>query len=452
MNGRLEQGTVLRTARGSEVRIESLIGMGGQGEVYRARSGGRNWALKWYLPELTTRAQRVIIEGVVGKNIRDPRFLWPRELVEHPKGPGEGFGYLMELRPADFTDLPSLFRRDSTVSAATRRTLLAVALSTAESFRYLHKQGLAYQDINWGNLFFNPDSGRILICDNDNAVPDGTPSSVLGTVDFMAPELVRGDPGAFPTTQTDLHALAVLLFMLLMNHHPLEGAAALRIHCMDAAAKHRLNGTDPVFVFDPENDTNRPVPGEQDTVLTNWAATPASLRSLFIKAFTVGMRDPLQRVREFEWRDALREVHDGVVRCPKCRRQNIFESGANAPAVSCWNCSIAIAAPPRLVVTTGTGRVRVSHTIRVSEEAEVHGFHLGPDPEIHDFTHPVAFVVPHPSMPGRFGLTNSTTASWKLHSDDAAGPREVPPGKRAALREGLLIELGSGAEAVFHEH
>jgi DNA-binding helix-hairpin-helix protein with protein kinase domain len=451
MKGRLPAGTVLRTQQGADVRVEALIGIGGQGEVYRAASGGRDWALKWYLPELTIPRQFVIISGVVARGVRDPRFLWPRELVTGERGPEAGFGYLMDLRPAGYADLPALFRRDPAVGAVTPRTLLSVALCAVEAYRFLHRQGLAYQDISWGNLFFDPATGRVLICDNDNAVPDGSPSVVGGTTEFMAPELVRGDPGALPTTQTDLHALAVLLFLLLMNHHPLDGAAAHSVHCMDPVARLRLNGTDPVFIFDPARTTNRPVRGEQDSVVAAWQTMPGRLRALFTQAFTVGLRDPDQRVREIEWCAALREAHDCVVLCPVCRKQNILEPTPNAPAAGCWKCRRPIAPPPRLVITTGSRR-RTSHTLRVTTETRVFGFHLHPDPEIHDFADDAAAVIPHPRTPGVFGLENHTNRKWTVHAEGSATPQEVPPGRRAALREGLLIEFGGGTEAVFHEH
>ena len=39
---------------------------------------------------------------------------------------------------------------------------------TLQGYRNLHIAGAKYQDISFGNLFFNPDNGDVLICDNDN--------------------------------------------------------------------------------------------------------------------------------------------------------------------------------------------------------------------------------------------------------------------------------------------
>lgn len=37
----------------------------------------------------------------------------------------------------------------------------------------LHRHGYSYQDLNDGNFFINPESGDVLICDNDNVMPQG---------------------------------------------------------------------------------------------------------------------------------------------------------------------------------------------------------------------------------------------------------------------------------------
>jgi DNA-binding helix-hairpin-helix protein with protein kinase domain len=449
VNGRFAVNSVLETEDGAKVRIEGVFGFGGQGEVYRVSVDGAPWALKWYYPEMATQQQRIILEGLVARGVRDPRFLWPQHLVRDPGDRTGGFGYLMAVRPDNFADLPALFRRDEIVRPITPRVLLIVASNTAEAFRHLHLQGIAYRDISWGNLFFDPRTGEVLVCDNDNAMVEGGQTGVLGTMDFMAPELVRREPGVDPTTRTDLHALAVLLFMLLMNHHPLEGAAAFRIPIMDDEAKLELNGRHPVFIFDPADPSNRPVPGEQDMVVASWQATPPVLRGLFEQAFTAGLRDPDLRVPESQWRDAFRDVHDSVVVCSNCHKENLVEPGPNPPEVACWRCSQTVGLPPRLEVASGTGRVRTVRSIRLSQGAKVCSFHLQPDPESYDFRDVVAEVVEHPNQNGALGLTNKTTGEWTVHREDTHEAKPVPPGRGAALREGLLIEFGAGAEAVF---
>ena len=102
-----------------------------------------------------------------------------------------------------------------------------------------------------GNVFFDPDTGDVLICDNDNVSYNSAPSGIYGTPRFMAPEIVNGK--AKPSTNTDLFSLAVLLFYMFMLNHPLEGKLEAEIKCMDYLAMNRLYGEHPVFIFDPKD-------------------------------------------------------------------------------------------------------------------------------------------------------------------------------------------------------
>ncbi|MGW2642905.1 protein kinase domain-containing protein [Streptomyces sp. NPDC001348] len=443
MNGILPEGHRLVTDNGDPITVGRLFGGGGQGEVYLAKTPQGDRAVKWYYPAQATDQQRDILEGLIGLNWRDHRFLWPRSVVWDPNALSGGFGYLMDLRPDRFRDLQALFRRDPSVGRVTPRTLVMAAIHTVEAYRALHSRGIAYRDINWGNIFFDPVNGDILVCDNDNAVFEGEAAAIAGTMDFMAPELVRGDPGAMPDTQTDLHSLAVLLFMLFMNHHPFQGALALQIRCFDDAAQRRLYGTRPVFVYDPADTGNRPVRGEQDTVIATWNALPDVLRKLFVQTFTVGLTNRDERVRESQWRDALSTVLDNTLVCARCGKLSLDQPGDTGP--DCWKCAHRLDLPPRLDLLVGMGAVRSARPIRLVRGGHVYAHHMVSDPLQHDFTAVVGEVTEHPQKPGRFGLTNRSKDTWTTRRPDGT-PQPVPPGRTVALRSGITIEFGNGAE------
>ncbi|MFD3836242.1 protein kinase [Streptomyces sp. NPDC058642] len=440
MSGMLDSGTRLAAENGDEVEIIDLLGAGGQGEVYRVRTPGGDRALKWYYPTSATPEQEAIVRELVTRDFDDSRFLWPEAFVAH-RG---SFGYLMELRPDRFRGLPDLFRRQLRTST---RALLTACLYTVEAYQALHSRGIAYRDISWGNIFFDPDTGDVLVCDNDNAVVEGDTSGISGTMKFMAPELVRADPGARPGTQSDLHSLAVLLFLLLMNHHPFEGKRELGIHCLDEAAERKLYGKNPLFVFDPADDSNAPDPMEHTTVLATWDAAAGKLQELFVRSFTAALHEPARRVRESEWRDALRAVLDSVVECASCGRQNMTEPGENPPPRTCWGCGGQLMLPPRLTVTTPPPRAE--HHIRLRRAARVQAHHLLPEPTRHDCSDAslVAELVEHPSKPGRFGIANRSKETWTGTRSDGT-PQQIGPGQTVPLRSGLELDLGGGARAV----
>ena len=322
MNEVLRPDQVVQTVpSGTACRVAAFLGGGNQGEVYRAElvdgagagAGGAAVALKWYLPGAATAEQRTAIEALVRSGPPDRRFLWPLELAEAPGVPG--FGYVMPLREARYKGIVDLMKRRV---EPTFRALTTAGLHLADSYLQLHARGLCYRDISFGNVFFDPDSGDVLICDTDNVGVDGaSKGGVLGTPRFMAPEVVRGD--ALPSTQTDLFSLAVLLFYMLTVSHPLEGAREAAIKCLDLPAMTRLYGTEPLFVFDPRDDANRPVPSVHDNALAFWPLYPRFLRDLFTRAFTEGMADP-QNGRMRGGRDrAAPQAQQGPARPPDSR-------------------------------------------------------------------------------------------------------------------------------------
>ncbi|MFD7639137.1 protein kinase [Kitasatospora sp. NPDC059795] len=442
-NGMLDPGTVLHTEDGDAVTVLELLGSGGQGEVYRVRTDRGEYALKWYFPTSGTEQQRRIVEDLVSRDLDDPRFLWPQQLVED--GPGGAFGYLMGLLPGRFQKLPQLFSRKVPFTV---RALLMSGVHMVEGYKVLHSQGVAYRDISWGNVLIDPADGSILICDNDNAVPETAAAGISGTMKFMAPELIRREPGARPSTQTDLHSLAVLLFMLLMNHHPLEGRLELAIRCLDEAAERRLYGERPVFVFDPADESNRPDEYDQAGVRANWSVTPPVLRRLFEQSFTEGLHDPGRRVRESQWRDALGQVLDTVVDCASCGRANMTEP-TSTKARACWSCKAQLVLPARLVVTTSGPRV--TRTVRLGRTARLFRHHLVAEPPRHDFTDTalIARIGENPKRPGQFGLTNVSAREWTGRRTDGRQV-QVPPQKTVPLLNGLRLDLGDGVEAEVH--
>lgn len=191
MSGMLDSGTRLTADSGLGVEASTCSAPAAR-EVYRVRTAAGDQALKWYYPACATREQEDIVRQLVDRGFDDDRFLWPRDFVGDGRG---GFGYLMDIRPDRFKGLPLLFRRKL---RTTVRALLTACLYTVEAYQALHSRGIAYRDISWGNLLFDPTTGEVLVCDNDNAVVEGDSTGISGTMAFMAPELVRGEPGVSP--------------------------------------------------------------------------------------------------------------------------------------------------------------------------------------------------------------------------------------------------------------
>jgi len=422
----VDEGTHITLPRhGGSWRVGALLGEGGQGAVYQLDAVDRDasLALKWYRPEAAHPDQLKALSQLAALPAPSKNFLWPMEVVDDAEG---GFGYVMPLRPPAYLPIADLLtgRADASFS-----TVAKLCMRLADSFLKLHAQGLCYRDISLGNVFFDPSTGTPLVCDNDNVGIDGRePARVLGTSRFMAPEIVRGE--AQPSTATDLYSLSVLMFYLLMFHHPLQGRRELAFPCFDREAERQMFGTDPLFVFDPHDDSNAPDPAIHASVLEYWSFYPRYIREDFVRAFTVGLVNPPQRVREGVWRSHLSRLLDSVVVC-KCGRENLTDDGQ--PMRPCWSCRSEIPTPVRisfgqrvLVLNAGT-RVTRHHLLRNYAYEDV-----------------VAEVVPHPSVPNLWGLRNETRIPWQVRTLEGVD-QEVAPGRSVGLVLGTRIDFGPAA-------
>jgi len=420
------EGAALRTlAGGHACRVERFVGEGGQGAVYAVTAPGLGpdrYALKWYHPGRADRRQWDALVDLIDRDPPHPRFLWPLDLVNAPGL--DGFGYLMPFRDDSYVGLADLV---SGRVDADLRQLTTMGMELAESFLYLHNAGLCYCDISFANVFFQPGTGSVLICDNDNVtVNESVGSSISGTPYFMAPEIVRGQ--AMPSTSTDLYSLAVLLFYLFLVHHPLEGGREAAFQTWDDA-QIELFGNHPVFIFDPTDASNAPVPGEHDNAIVSWPIYPRFLRDLFTSAFTRGLVDPRNgRVQESVWRSAMVRLRDGLVYCPACGKLNC--TGANEPPPPCWSCGRAVPMPLALRI----GRF----TVMLNHDARVYPHHLRTD---YDFSAPIAEVAQHPQRPGVWGLRNLSNQPWTVVGGDGA-TGAVEPGRVALIAPGARIGFG----------
>ena len=446
MSNLLKRGQVLRSRHSDQTcTVEEFLGGGGQGEVYRAKWGTESFALKWYFSHTATNQQRAALEKLVTTHKAPSlNFLWPLDLIESASG--DGFGYVMRLRESRFHGLLDLMMGRVDPSF---QTLVTAGLQLADSFFRLHADGLCYRDISFGNVFFDPQTGEVLVCDNDNVTENRSPHcGILGTPDFMAPEIVRGE--ALPSRQTDLYSLAVLLFYMFHVSHPLLGRKVLAIRCWDLPARMKLCGSEPLFIFDPQDKSNAAVDRNDDpsgeagaNAAKYWPVYPQILRDTFSKAFTSGLSDPDDRVMEGEWRGVLSRLRDAIYFCQHCSGENFYDQeSVNSPSTAavCPFCQKTPQLPYRLRL--GKSIVMLTH------QAKLFPHHLD-DHQPFDFTKPVAEVVQHPKDPSIWGLKNLTNDKWVITTTDGS-IKDVEPGRSAPLVIGTKVSFGRVEGEIWH--
>lgn len=427
MDGLLKIGYRLISDSGREYVVKRLIGSGGQGEVYEAFSDGKSYALKWYFKHTATVNQKNILKKLIEKGAPDEVFLWPMDLISPDKS--SSFGYIMPLRPSNYKSIVDMMKRKAEPGFY---ELTRAAYNLTKGYNMLHNAGYQYRDISFSNVFFNPDNGDVLICDNDNVVPNGdNDGNVYGTPRFMAPEIVRGEKK--PSRNTDLYSLAVLLFYMFMLNHPLEGALEAEIRCMDIHAMNKLYGTSPVFIWDPEDCSNRPVAGYQDNAILFWDLYPDKLKKLFTKSFTEGLTVPAKRVTENKWLECFAEMLSGIMACPKCHAEVFYDRDKYDKGDNhiCWACGNAVTPPVMMYI----GKSRITITSRT----KIYAHHLNHD---NDMNRIVGEVVINPNNPAKWGIRNRTGGIWKYIRADKS-EADIEPLRAAAIVRGAAIDFGN---------
>lgn len=209
-----------------------------------------------------------------------------------------------------------------------------VCVNIARGVKRLHSAGLAHSDLSYKNVLIDPTNGAgANIIDIDGlVVPGKFAPDVIGTADFIAPEVLatkhlnKTDPNRkLPNRHTDLHALAVLIYMYLLYRHPLRGGNYFgQIDEVDE--ENFLMGSKALFVEHPTDKSNRNFKREYgdnlekfkpwtDLSKTPYTITGPYLKELFDQAFIKGLHNPIERPTADAWEQALIKTNDLKLEC-----------------------------------------------------------------------------------------------------------------------------------------
>ncbi len=415
----LQNGSQLPLVDGRNIRITDFIDEGGQGEVYRVEMDGEPYALKWYSKITPSEAFYKNILHNIHMGAPADYFLWPLALTDKV---GERFGYIMKLRPANYRKYSEFLTGEARF--ASWDTLFVAALNITDGFMKLHSLGYSYQDLNEGSFFIDPENGDLLICDNDNVAPFGVNLGVKGMPKYMAPEVVTDRTR--PNTHSDRYSLAVILFRLFYIDHPLEGRYTVQFPLTDANGA-RLFGEEPLFVYDPKDKSNRPLPGAHENVIRRWPMFPPDLTAAFTKAFTDGLKNIDSRITELQWLDVLIRARGMLVRLDG-REQ--FVNGYQPETVP-----------------DGCRLLRTDEQI-IAVAPDTVLYQCQTDCTSTDYHTPSGCVRASVSDPNVYGLGNLSDHTW-IVTLPGKDPVRVPPKKFAPLLPGTIISFGNVTGKVF---
>ncbi len=289
-----------------------VLGQGATGRVYRGCETGSDYyvaikVLRSDLAENHTVITRFIQERSVLTSCDHPNLVRVIDLVVE----GGAAALIMEL--AEGGSLRQLIDVHGTFSES-RSVELAVGV--LDALDYVHSRGVVHRDIKPENVLLTTD-GHVKVADFGVAkiVADATPgyhtTSIIGTPNYLAPELAEGDVAS---PASDVYAAGILLYELLSGATPFEGGHPI-------AVMMRHSQQEPARILGVSSNVERTVMAMLDkdpNVRPSASQAAANLRQ---------SRDPLTANRSSE---VAALMPDSATLVSKAHASQVTERGAAA--------------------------------------------------------------------------------------------------------------------------
>ena len=206
-------------------RVESQIGEGGMGLVYKATGpDGEEIALKVVKAELARDQvfrRRFEREVAVAARVGHPNVV---PVIE--SGEEDGIPYMAQQYIGGGS-LEDRIKRDGplTLDAA-----VDICTQVASGLDAMHEHGLIHRDVKPGNILLD-EEGKAYVTDfglmkDREASVLTRPGQALGSMDYMAPEQIRGEE---VNAQTDVYALGCVMCECLSGRPPFADRQGMRI-------------------------------------------------------------------------------------------------------------------------------------------------------------------------------------------------------------------------------
>jgi serine/threonine protein kinase len=208
------------TELASRYRIEKVLGEGGMGRVFEAVDSqlGRRVALKVIREELVdpVSRKRFFREARAAAALSHPNACQLYEIEEHEAQPF----LVMELLEGE--PLSARLER----GPLSKEDAIELLLPLMDALGAMHGAGLVHRDLKPSNVFLTEQGVKLLDfglargterSDNVTVSALTVPGAVTGTMRYMAPEQLTGDP---VDARTDIFALGVMLFEMVTGRIP----------------------------------------------------------------------------------------------------------------------------------------------------------------------------------------------------------------------------------------
>lgn len=212
------------------------LGRGGMGVVWLARDIrlDRLVAVKVLPPALM--ADEVLRQRFLREARTAAQLSHPNIVPVYQADQVGGFAFFV----MGYVDGESLAERLKRLGALSPAETVRILRQAAWALAYAHLRGVVHRDVKPENLMLEKGSGRVVVTDfgiarDAAATPLTTDGQVMGSVHYMSPEQIAGDP---LDGRSDLYALGVIGFRCLAGRLPFDAALASAVivqHATEAA-------------------------------------------------------------------------------------------------------------------------------------------------------------------------------------------------------------------------
>jgi serine/threonine protein kinase len=201
--------------------IESVVGSGGIGILYRARQIrlDRPVALKVVEPQA---AREPVVRERLRREARTVAALdHPNVVPLYEAGEENGTVYIV-TRWVDGTELGNVIRRDGPLEAA---RAARIAAQIASALDVAHEKGLIHRDVKPSNVILAAED-HVYLTDfrltkrAESATGLTAAGQMLGTIDYVAPEQIEGGEAV---ARGDVYGLGCVVFETLTGAPPFAG-------------------------------------------------------------------------------------------------------------------------------------------------------------------------------------------------------------------------------------
>jgi serine/threonine protein kinase len=206
-------------------RIESVLGVGGMGVVYRA-SGPDNQrvAVKLIKDDYArdeTFLRRFSREARIAQTVSSPHVVPVLDTGEH-----EGRPYLASV----FIEGGSLEHKLERTGPLEVPVTVRICAQVAEGLQALWAAGMVHRDIKPGNILLDSAENAYItdfgLAKDSQGTALTRPGQALGSMDYMAPEQIRGEQ---VTAATDIYALGCVVFECIEGRPPFADRGGMQV-------------------------------------------------------------------------------------------------------------------------------------------------------------------------------------------------------------------------------